>query len=91
MESFLGTVMRSTGSWYEVLHEGERYQCRIRGKLRLKGIRSTNPVVVGDVVRVEEDEQGGYVISATISYVVHPISPRSRISLRPISIWHCWL
>ena len=48
MESFLGTVLRSTGSWYEVLHEGERYQCRIRGKLRLKGIRSTTPVVVGE-------------------------------------------
>ncbi|MBQ2033491.1 MAG: ribosome small subunit-dependent GTPase A [Alistipes sp.] len=77
MESFLGTVMRSTGSWYEVLYEGERYQCRIRGKLRLKGIRSTNPVVVGDVVRVEEDEQGGYVISA--------IEPRRNYIIRRAS------
>ena len=77
MESFLGTVLRSTGSWYEVLHEGERYQCRIRGKLRLKGIRSTNPVVVGDVVRVEEDEQGGYVISA--------IEPRRNYIIRRAS------
>ena len=77
MESFLGTVLRSTGSWYEVLHEGECYQCRIRGKLRLKGIRSTNPVVVGDVVRVEEDEQGGYVISA--------IEPRRNYIIRRAS------
>ena len=52
-EQFFATVVRSTGSWYEVLHEGERLQCRIRGKLRLKGVRSTNPVVVGDVVRVK--------------------------------------
>ena len=77
MVSFLGTVMRSTGSWYEVLYEGERYQCRIRGKLRLKGVRSTNPVVVGDVVRVEEDEQGGYVISA--------IEPRRNYIIRRAS------
>ena len=69
--------MRSTGSWYEVLYEGERYQCRIRGKLRLKGVRSTNPVVVGDVVRVEEDEQGGYVISA--------IEPRRNYIIRRAS------
>ena len=83
MESFLGTVLRSTGSWYEVLHEGERYQCRIRGKLRLKGIRSTNPVVVGDVVRVEEDEQGGYVISAIeprCNYIIRRASNLSKES-----------
>ena len=61
-ERFSATVVRSTGSWYEVLHEGERLQCRIRGKLRLKGVRSTNPVVVGDIVGVEADEQGGYLI-----------------------------
>ena len=70
-------VVRSTGSWYEVLHEGERLQCRIRGKLRLKGVRSTNPVVVGDVVSVEADEQGGYVISA--------IEPRRNYIIRRAS------
>ena len=48
-ESFLGVVVRSTGSWYEVMNGQQRVQCRIRGKLRLKGVRSTNPVVVGDV------------------------------------------
>ena len=61
-ESFLATVVQSTGSWYEVLRGKERLQCRIRGKLRLKGVRSTNPVVVGDMVRCERDEQGSYVI-----------------------------
>ncbi|MBR4995281.1 MAG: ribosome small subunit-dependent GTPase A [Alistipes sp.] len=77
MVSFLATVVRSTGSWYEVEHEGNRLQCRIRGKLRLKGIRSTNPVVVGDVVRVEQEEQGGYVISA--------IEPRRNYIIRRAS------
>ena len=72
-------VVRSTGSWYEVLHEGERLQCRIRGKLRLKGVRSTNPVVVGDVVRVEADAEGAYVISAieprcSLSFLTAPCS-----------------
>ena len=47
---FTGVVIRATGSWYEVLHDGEAVRCRIRGRLRLKGIRSTNPVVVGDQV-----------------------------------------
>ncbi len=76
-DSVLGTVIRSTGSWYEVLSEGSRLQCRIRGKLRLKGVRSTNPVVVGDVVTVEADEQGGYVISA--------IEPRRNYIIRRAS------
>ena len=76
-DSVSGTVIKSTGSWYEVLSEGSRLQCRIRGKLRLKGVRSTNPVVVGDVVTVEADEQGGYVISA--------IEPRRNYIIRRAS------
>ena len=76
-DSGLGLVLKSTGSWYEVLSEGERLQCRIRGKLRLKGVRSTNPVVVGDWVRFEADDQGGYVISA--------IEPRRNYIIRRAS------
>ena len=76
-DSGLGLVLKSTGSWYEVLSEGERLQCRIRGKLRLKGVRSTNPVVVGDWVRFEADEQGGYVISE--------IEPRRNYIIRRAS------
>ncbi len=66
-QQFSGIVMRSTGSWYEVLAEGERRACRIRGKLRLKGVRSTNPVVVGDEVECVTDEQGNHLITA-----IHP-------------------
>ena len=76
-ECVLGLVLKSTGSWYEVLADGVRYQCRIRGKLCLKGVRSTNPVVVGDWVKFEADEQGGYVISA--------IEPRQNYIIRRAS------
>ena len=50
-----GIVYRSTGSWYTVHSEGIFYDCRIKGKLRLKGIKSTNPVAVGDHVLCEVD------------------------------------
>lgn len=46
-----GLVMKSTGSWYEVLGQDQKkYQCRTRGKLRLEGIKETNPIAVGDRV-----------------------------------------
>ncbi len=61
-ENFSGLVIRATGSWYEVLHDGVTHSCRMRGRMRLRGVRSTAPVVVGDVVRCEQEEQGSYVI-----------------------------
>ncbi len=46
-----GIVYKSTGSWYNVKgSNGTFYKCRIKGKFRLKGIKSTNPIAVGDVV-----------------------------------------
>ena len=49
-----GLVIKSTGSWYTVENEqGNRYECRIKGKLRMKGLVSTNPVAVGDIVDFE--------------------------------------
>lgn len=46
-----GVITKSTGSWYIVRDEdSNRYNCRIRGKFRIKGIKSTNPVTVGDHV-----------------------------------------
>lgn len=59
-----GTVIKSTGSWYQVKAEsGEIVSCRIVGKLRLRGIKSTNPVAVGDVVeyKLEEGEETGVI------------------------------
>ena len=56
-----GVVTKSTGSWYWVRTQEHRlYQCRIRGKFRTKGIKSTNPVTVGDHVDFELDENDGY-------------------------------
>lgn len=51
-----GLVIKSTGSWYTVEDEqGIRYECRIKGKLRMKGLVSTNPVAVGDIVDFEPE------------------------------------
>jgi ribosome biogenesis GTPase len=51
-----GIVIKSTGSWYSVRStEGNEVLCRIKGKLRIKGIRSTNPISVGDLVFIDID------------------------------------
>lgn len=51
-----GLVMRSTGSWYDVLAEdGKVIAARIRGKFRLEGIKETNPIAVGDRIVMEID------------------------------------
>ncbi|HEV8512822.1 MAG TPA: ribosome small subunit-dependent GTPase A [Cyclobacteriaceae bacterium] len=57
-----GVVTKSTGSWHVVLAENKKYECRIRGKLRLEGIKETNPVTVGDEVEFEIEE-GSHVIT----------------------------
>ena len=52
-----GIVYKSTGSWYYVKSEDNKfYNCRIKGKFRMKGIKSTNPIAVGDVVDFDLDE-----------------------------------
>ncbi len=52
-----GLVIKSTGSWYLVKDtNGNKYECRIRGKLRLDGIKSTNPIIVGDNVEFEIED-----------------------------------
>ena len=80
---FTATVVRATGSWYDVLHDGETVRCRIRGRLRLKGVRSTNPVVVGDEVACEADEGGDYVIADILprrNYLIRRASNLSKES-----------
>lgn len=52
-----GVVYKSTGSWYVVkTDDGALWECRIKGKFRIKGIKSTNPVAVGDIVDFELDD-----------------------------------
>lgn len=57
-----GLVVRSTGSWYQVLIDESIVACRITGKFRLLGYRLTNPVAVGDEVEVELEEDGNGII-----------------------------
>ena len=55
-----GLVIKNTGSWYTVrTDDGQLFDCKIKGNFRLKGIRTTNPVAVGD--RVEFNEEGWIV------------------------------
>lgn len=70
-----GVVTKSTGSWYKVrTKEGETFECRIKGKFRTKGIKSTNPVSVGDRVdfNMEEGEDIGviYAIHDRKNYII---------------------
>ncbi len=59
-----GLVYKSTGSWYTVkADDGTFYECRIKGKFRIKGIKSTNPVAVGDIVDFEIEDSGNGVIN----------------------------
>jgi len=60
-----GLVIKSTGSWYSVrMDTGQTYECRIQGKFRIKGIKSTNPVAVGDRVGVKIGKDDAHVIVA---------------------------
>ncbi len=63
-----GLVLKSTGSWYEVLaSDGQRYQCRVRGKFRIRDTKTTNPVAVGDNVEIETENSDQAIITE-----VHP-------------------
>ena len=73
-----GTVYKSTGSWYTVKTElGHVYECRIKGKFRIKGIKSTNPIAVGDVVDFELETN-----SDNVSGIIHKIHDRKNYIVR---------
>jgi len=73
-----GLVYKSTGSWYTVKSEsGTFYECRIKGKFRIKGIKSTNPVAVGDVVDFDLDET-----SDATTGLIHTIHERKNYIIR---------
>lgn len=60
-----GLVVKNTGSWYTVrTNEGYDVESKIKGSFRLKGIRTTNPVAVGDRVEIEENREGTAFITA---------------------------
>ncbi len=72
-----GTVYRSTGSWYEVKSaDGRLYSCRLKGKFKIKGLKVTNPIAVGDHVKFEIEE------SNENQGVIHEIIPRKNYLIR---------
>ena len=69
-----GLVVKSTGSWYEVeTSQKERIQARLKGKFRIQGLKSTNPLAVGDRVRFEMEGNEG---------VIHTIENRKNYIIR---------
>jgi len=69
-----GLIVKSTGSWYEIeTANGDRINARLKGKFRIKGLKSTNPVAVGDRVKYQlEGEEG----------VIHTIEDRKNYIIR---------
>ncbi|WP_125717721.1 ribosome small subunit-dependent GTPase A [Flavobacterium ustbae] len=73
-----GTVYKSTGSWYTVKSEnGDFVECRMKGKFRIKGIKSTNPIAVGDIVDYELEET-----SDAVTGMIYNIHERKNYIVR---------
>ncbi len=77
-------MVRNTGSWYQVFtDEGTEVACKIKGTFRLKGIRSTNPVAVGDRVQIVVNAEGTALISGIeerTNYILRRASHLSKQS-----------
>lgn len=79
-----GRVIKNTGSSYIVKTEDSKeYPCRIKGNFRIKGIRTTNPVAVGDIVRIEKASDDAYYIKEILprkNYIIRRASNLSKES-----------
>lgn len=79
-----GLVVKNTGSWYLVkTGDGDEIECKVKGNFRLKGIRSTNPVAVGDNVRIKLNPEGTAFICDIIerkNYIIRRSSNLSKQS-----------
>lgn len=80
-----GLIVRNTGSWY-VVHtdDGRQFDCKVKGNFRLKGIRSTNPVAVGDYVSITPTPDGETALITDIddrrNYIIRKASNLSKQS-----------
>ncbi len=76
------TVYRSTGSWYILKNsDGEFVNARLKGKLKIKGITSTNPIAVGDVVEVDMDAESNNLVISKIydrKNYINRVSPHNK-------------
>ena len=79
-----GLVIKNTGSWYLVrTDEGKDVECKVKGRFRLQGIRATNPVAVGDRVRISLNREGtGFIeeIEDRKNYIIRRASNLSKQS-----------
>ena len=75
-----GIVYKSTGSWYLVKSKNKFFECRIKGKIRLKDISTTNPIAVGDEVEFEMESNGKGVISDILPRVNYIIRKSVNLS-----------
>ncbi|GAB7089022.1 ribosome small subunit-dependent GTPase A [Marinifilum fragile] len=78
-----GLVIKSTGSWYTVkTNDGEIHNCRIKGRFRMEGIRTTNPIAVGDKVNFEDDNESKVIVSIhdRKNYIIRKSSNLSKHS-----------
>lgn len=79
-----GLVVKNTGSWYQVkTDDGQLINCKIKGNFRLKGIRSTNPIAVGDGVQIILNNEGTAFISEIDdrkNYIIRKASNLSKQS-----------
>jgi ribosome biogenesis GTPase len=77
MKEMRGRIFKSTGSWYEVEDEQQqRWSCRLRGKFKIKGLKVTNPLAVGDRVSFEPEDEEQH-----IGNITH-IEPRENYIIR---------
>ena len=80
-----GLVIKSTGSWYLVLqNDGTKIECKLKGNFRIKGIKTTNPIAVGDrvVFNYLSDKQFGFItkILNRRNYIIRRATNLSKIS-----------
>lgn len=79
-----GLIIKNTGSWYTVkTDDGRIVECKVKGNFRLKGIRSTSPVAVGDYVDIIMNAEGTALISAIDdrkNYIIRKASNLSKQS-----------
>ena len=84
MQRLKGLVIKNTGSWYTVkTDDGQLVESKIKGNFRLKGIRSTNPVAVGDHVEIAVNQEGTAFITSIDerrNYIVRKASNLSKQS-----------
>lgn len=92
-----GLIVRNTGSWYDVRTDGgQLFACKVKGNFRLRGIRSTNPVAVGDWVEIKDGfiteirDRRNYIIrrASNLSKQSHIIAANVDLACLVVTVAH---